>query len=409
MRLGRALNRLTGAISGTPTSASTTFVAITATNAAGTGTATLMIVNAAAAVAPVIGGPTSAPGIVGTPFVTYLIAATGTPTNYSATGLPAGLRVDSLTGAINGTPTTAGTSVVILSATNSSGTGTAALTIVIAPGPSSRIINFSARALSGPGDQTLILGFVVAGDDKDLLVRGIGPGLAPFGVLNVLVDPMLTLYGPTGVAIATNDDWGTTAAGQANAALVASTAARVGAFALPTGSKDSSLLAVFNNGAHTSSMVRPNSTTGVALTEIYDTDVTTGPRLINVSARMNVTAGEGTLIAGFVIGGNAPKTVLIRAAGPALAAFGVAGAMADPTIAVFSGSTSIGSNDNWGVGTNTAAQITTASAQVGAFAFVAGSRDAALLLTLQPGGYTVQVTGFGNTTGVALVEIYDTQ
>ena len=83
--------------------------------------------------------------------------------------------------------------------------------------------------------------------------------------------------------------------------------------------------------------------------------------------------------------------------------------LADPKIAVFSGNTQVASNDNWETGTSTAAQITAASAQVGAFALAAGSKDAALLVTLQPGAYSVQLSGVGSATGAALVEVYDTQ
>ncbi len=224
---------------------------------------------------------------------------------------------------------------------------------------------------------------------------------------NTLADPMLTLFGTSGI-IASNDDWQTTAVGQATGVVIAATSTQFGAFALANGSKDSALIATFNNGAHTTSMVRPNSTTGVALTEIYDIDTNAGARLINVSARMNVTVGEGTLIAGMVISGNVPKTVLIRGVGPALTGFGVTGVLTDPQIAVFSGSTQIANNDNWSSNSGTTtAQFTTAFAQVGAFGLTAGSKDAALLMTLQPGSYTIQVTGVGNTSGVALVEIYD--
>ena len=408
--VGLSINALTGAIRGTPTTAGVYTVALAAVNASGTGTAVLKITVAAANTTPIITGASTASGTVGTPFVTYLIAATGLPSGYSATGLPPGLLVNALTGAINGTPTTAGTYVVTVAATNATGSSSATVTMVIGglPGASSQIVNFAARALSGPGDQSLIMGFVVAGNGKNLLVRGIGPGLTPYGVTNALADPLLTLFTPTAV-LATNDDWQTTLSGQADGALIAATAARVGAFALPNGSKDAALLLTVNNGAHTTGLVRPTSTTGIALTEIYDVDRLPGSRLTNVSARMNVTAGEGTLIAGLVIVGNAPTTVLIRGVGPTLSVFGVAGVLADPTIALFAGTTRIASNDNWEAGTGTVAEMTGAAAKVGAFALAPGSKDASLLITLQPGTYTVQVTGVGNTTGVALIEVYDTK
>jgi PKD repeat protein len=407
---GLRLNALTGAINGTPTAAGTTFTTLTATNGFGSGTATLTLVIAPATGAPIFTSPTSTTGTVGTPFVTYLITATGQPTAYTATGLPPGLTLNPVTGAINGTPTTAGTSVVTLTATNANGTTTATVTIVIsgaASVASSQIVNFAARAISGPGSESLIMGFVVAGEGTNLLVRGIGPSLTPYGVVTPLADPFLTLFNNAG-AIATNDDWQTNTAGASNAAALALTAARVGAFPLADGSKDSALLLAINSGAHTTGLVRPNGSTGVALTEIYDIDRKAGTRLINVSARMNVTAGEGTLIAGFVIVGNAPATVLIRGIGPTLSIFGVTGVLADPTISVFAGSARIATNDNWSTETAPATAITQASARSGAFALPVGSKDAALLLTLQPGTYTVQVTGVAATTGVALIEIYDT-
>ena len=405
---GLAVNATTGAITGTPTVADRWFVTVQAKNAAGTGDALVIFDIAPAPAAPVITSASSAPGTAGTPFVTYAITASGQPTSYAATGLPAGLTLNPLTGAITGTPTTAGAYTVTLSATNAIGTTTSVLTISIAPGPSSRIVNFSARALSGPGSDALVMGFVVSGNGKHLLVRGVGPTLSSLGLANVLADPFLTVSGPAGT-MATNDDWQTTLSGQPDGALLAPTATRVGAFALANGSKDSALLLTFNTGAYAASLLSPNSPTGVALAEIFDTDTVLGPRLVNVSARVNVSLGEGTLIAGFVIGGTVPKTVLIRGIGPTLSVFGVTGALADPQIAVYAGSTQIATNDNWEVGTSTGAQIATASAKVGAFALPAGSKDAALLITLQPGAYTVLVTGVANTTGVALVEVYDTQ
>ncbi|MBC7369707.1 MAG: hypothetical protein H7343_23305, partial [Undibacterium sp.] len=94
--------------------------------------------------------------------------------------------------------------------------------------------------------------------------------------------------------------------------------------------------------------------------------------------------------------------------GPTLPVFGVTGVLADPQIVVFAGASVVASNDDWETGTGNAALITAAAARVGAFALPTGSKDAAVLVTLPPGAYTVQVTGAGNTTGVALIEVYDT-
>ena len=109
------------------------------------------------------------------------------------------------------------------------------------------------------------------------------------------------------------------------------------------------------------------------------------------------------MVAGFAVSGSQPKRVLIRAIGPTLAAFGVTGALADTRLELFSGSTSIGSNDNWGG----AANIVAASAEVGAFALAATSLDSVIIATLPPGLYTAQVSGVGGGTGLALVELYD--
>jgi hypothetical protein len=403
---GLSVNELTGAITGTPTTANTWFTTIQATNATGTGSATLIIVIAPAGVAPLIAGATSATGTIATPFGIYQIIATGMPTSYAATGLPAGLTLNPLTGAISGTPTVLGTFVVTIAATNSTGTSTAFLTITIAPQPSSRIVNFSARAMVGPGSQAQITGFVVSGNNIDLLLRGVGPTLTSFGISNALANPVLTLAGPNGV-IATNSEWQTPIGGQAAGTLIAAAAAQAGAFALPNGSNDSALLVTLNNGAYTTSLVGLNGTSGIGFTEIYDTDTVPGARLINVSARVNVAAGASVPIAGLVIAGNAPETVLIRGVGPTLASFGVTGALPNPMITVFSGTTQIAADANWATDPSTAAQISTAAAQAGAFPLPAGSNDAALLLTLQPGAYTMQVTSVSNGTGVVLLEVYE--
>ncbi|HUR57206.1 MAG TPA: DVUA0089 family protein, partial [Opitutaceae bacterium] len=145
---------------------------------------------------------------------------------------------------------------------------------------------------------------------------------------------------------------------------------------------------------------------GVALAEIYDADVASPTsRLMNVSTRGNAASGGDALIGGFVISGSAAKRVLLRGAGPSLTQFGVTGALTDPTLALYDGSgRQLGSNDNW---VSAAPQLSAAMASVGAYALTADSKDAAVMATLPPGAYTVQVTGVNNTAGTALIEIYE--
>jgi hypothetical protein len=124
--------------------------------------------------------------------------------------------------------------------------------------------------------------------------------------------------------------------------------------------------------------------------------------------RAQVGTGESVLIPGLVIGAGAEKTVLIRAVGPGIAVppFNVAGALAEPVVTLFLGSQSVASNTAWNSAPNSAAIRDTARA-VGAFSLAESSRDSAMLVTLPSGAYTIQVAGANNTTGVALVEIYE--
>lgn len=134
---GLSVNTTTGLIAGTPTTAGTYAITLTAANSSGTGTGTLTLTVTPANTpvsAPVINSATTAPATVGTAFV-YPITASNGPTSYAATGLPDGLSISATTGVITGTPTTAGTYAIALSATNSGGTGTAALTLTVAPLP----------------------------------------------------------------------------------------------------------------------------------------------------------------------------------------------------------------------------------------------------------------------------------
>ncbi|MEO6244071.1 MAG: NHL repeat-containing protein [Opitutaceae bacterium] len=274
------------------------------------------------------------------------------------------------------------------------------------PATFSHISNLAIRSRAGAADKTLIVGFQIGGlgssGAKPILLRAVGPTLAQFGVTGTLADPSLQLYSGA-TKIDQNDNWD-------GNSQIAALSAQVGAFALAGNtSKDAALFRPnFSAGSSSVWVVGGVGDTGIALAEVYDATpdnafMATTPRLTNVSARSEVGTGNDMLFAGFTIAGTGFKTVLIRAVGPSLDIFGVTGTLANPRLDLFSGATKIFDNDDWGGDE----RMTSAFASVGAFALPAASRDAALLVTLAPGSYTVQVSGVGNTTGVALVEVYE--
>mgnify|MGYP003330471934 CR=1 FL=1 len=130
--------------------------------------------------------------------------------------------------------------------------------------------------------------------------------------------------------------------------------------------------------------------------------------LTNLSVRTAAGTGAQTLTVGFAVAGEGGKPVLLRAVGPALSGFGVPGTLANPALQVFSGPAVIAGNDDWGAQSPGAGALGPVFSAAGAFALPAGSADAALLQTLPPGPYTMQVSGAGAATGLALAELYDT-
>jgi hypothetical protein len=125
----------------------------------------------------------------------------------------------------------------------------------------------------------------------------------------------------------------------------------------------------------------------------------------NVSTRGYVSNIQ-TFIGGFVIEGTAPRTVLIRGDGPVLSTFGVPSPLPDPVLTVYDGKGNvIATNTGWTTN-STPGTISTAALEVGAFALPNPSADSALLLTLQPGAYTTQITSAKGNSGIALFEAY---
>lgn len=288
--------------------------------------------------------------------------------------------------------------------TNSAGSVTST-PVALAVESEARLVNLATRAAVGRGGDILIAGFVIGGTQpRQVLLRGIGEQLTDFGIGGVLRDPVITLYGAKGEFMGSNDDWFSSSADQV--AAIREAARQAGAFAQRDNANDGAILTTLPPGSYTAQVKGLADTTGVALVEIYELGTPSRDRLINLSSRAVVGTGDGILIPGLVLGGEKPRRLLLRAIGPGLIDFGVARTLADPAMTVFRGENVIATNDDWERQPEAARLVPTTIA-VGAFPLKTGSRDAALLLDLPPGAYTVQVAGAGGATGVALVEVYE--
>ncbi len=280
--------------------------------------------------------------------------------------------------------------------------------------PHSQFSALSARAPTGTGEQTLFLGFVFAGGGKPTMVRGVGPGLVkgdPSLAGKTLADPQLTLRElqtinnvAQFVEVAANDNWGGTA-------TLREKFSALGMGALDDTSTDAALLSTPARAVYTAQVSGAAGTTGVALAEVYDANfLTKTRRLTALSVRNQVGVGADMLIAGFVIAGDVPKKVILRGVGPGLVPnVAEAAVLQNPILQLNKLDTKtktwsvVGANDDWG-GT---AELASAMSLAGMGVLQADSKDAVLLLELQPGIYTAQVSGVGETTGIGLVEIYE--
>jgi hypothetical protein len=381
---------------------------VVATNSAGSATSMAAALTVRAAAPPVIAAaPVAMRSRTGTSAYFSVQASGGTLTYQwfkDGTSLPGAISRSLFIGNVQ--PTDAGGYSVRVSNEAGSVDSPAAQLTVAATG-TARLANLSTRARVGTGGDILIPGFVIAGTTaKTLLVRAIGPRLEAFGVepSRLLEDPTLTVFSAVNGAEprGTNDDWQSTP----NLAELQATQAAVGAFPIAPSTEDSALLVSLPPQPYTAHISGVEEDTGVALFELYDADVAnSGSRLVNLSTRAQVGMGADILIPGIVIEGDLALTLLVRGVGPKLADFGVEGTLADPVMTVFRGNTPIASNDNWQKNPNVAALIA-ATAGASAFSLDSGSADAALLMALNPGAYTVQIAGKNDTTGVALMEIY---
>lgn len=280
--------------------------------------------------------------------------------------------------------------------------------------PARNLVNLSGRSYVNGAGSPAICGFVIEGTQPaKLLVRAAGPALTPFQVNGVLADPQITVYNKAGMPVASNDNW--SAGTPQEQDEVRDLATAVGAFSFAVGSADAALVLTLEPGSYTAVASGTGaSDTGVALVEVYDSN-TEGDSgrvhlLVNSSIRAWIATGDGVTNAGFVIRGDSPKKVLIRAVGPELARFQVPSPLADPVLSIYdrADNEKTAENDDWTASPHLAT-IKAAAASVGAFELAEPSADSVVLITLMPGEYTAIVSGKAGAMGNALLEVYEVQ
>ena len=268
--------------------------------------------------------------------------------------------------------------------------------------------NISTRSFVQTGEHVMIGGFIVQGTGpKRVIIRAIGPELTQYGITNALANPRLELHNRTGALIASNDNWQTTILGGIITSDQVSAIQNSGH--APTAASESAVIANLQPGNYTAIVRGVNDTNGVALVEVYDLSPAASSNLDNISTRSFVQTGQNVMIGGFIVQGSGTQRVIIRAIGPELTQYGITDALANPRLELHNGTGAlIASNDNWQTtilrGIITSNQVS--DIQNSGHAPTAGS-ESAIIADLQPGNYTAIVRGVNNTTGVALVEVYD--
>jgi hypothetical protein len=258
-----------------------------------------------------------------------------------------------------------------------------------------QFLNIATRLRVQTGDNVLIGGFIISGTDpKKVMVRGIGPSLAGFGIPDPLANPTLEVHDSTST-LATNDDWKLRSDNSSQQAEIEAT------MLAPTNDKESAILMTLpaNNAGYTAVLRGKNNSTGIGVVEAYDLDIAADSRLANISTRGLVETGDNVLIGGIIASKGLTK-VVVRAIGPTLANFGITNPLLDPTLELFDDSgTPIAINDDWQTSQKSEIEETTLPPS--------DSRESAIFAALRAGNYTAVVRGKNGATGIAVVEAYN--
>lgn len=267
-----------------------------------------------------------------------------------------------------------------------------------APSPSpQRLQNISARARVQTEQNVLIAGIIINGTTpKSVIIRALGPSLSVNGVpiVGTLADPTLELYVEgSDIPIAGNNDWRETQEREISQTKLA-----------PTSNLEAAIVMTLDPGHYTAIVRGRNGGSGIGSIEAYDLTTDSTSKFANISTRGFAGLGDDALIGGLIVGGessiDSTERVIVRGIGPSLSSRGVAGALPDPTLQLFdSNGTSLGFNDNW---------RDSQGAEIEESGLAPESEmEAAIIAVLPAGGYTAVLRGVNQTTGTALIEVYD--
>jgi len=267
--------------------------------------------------------------------------------------------------------------------------------------PTRLLANISTRVSVKSGEGAAIGGFIKrTANPKRVLIRGIGPSIRFDGapLAGTLQDPVLEIHDKSQSVIASNDNWRSTQQAEISASGVAPADDREPAIILNlTGTEDT------NN--YTAVLSGKGGAEGIGLIEVYDIEAESSADLGNLSTRGFVGTGNEVLIGGVILRDysftNQSQTLFFRGIGPSLKAKGVAAPLANPAITLFNAQgTAIASNDDWQGSPEAAAISATGIAP-------SDLKEAAILRTLNPGAYTLVLSGADGGTGVGIVEAYN--
>jgi hypothetical protein len=266
----------------------------------------------------------------------------------------------------------------------------------------SELLNISTRMEVLDGDNVLIGGFIVTGNDaKKVLIRGLGPSLPISGVL---ADPVLELHDSSGATIATNDNWKIAdATGQSQEADIRATTVP------PSSDLESAMIATLpgNTSKYTAVLKGKSGGMGVGQVEVYDLNQAASSHLANISTRGFIDTGDNVMIGGIIAGpaSSSGTKVLVRAIGPSLP---VNGALQDTLLELHDANgATIATNDNWKINDQSGQSQQADIEATGAAP--TNELESALLQTVAPGNYTAIVKGKDKATGIGLVEVYNLQ